>query len=183
MNLAQKQHNVKEFERRLCLKTATSTTSTQDEATHHRQNKTEFLEWSDVQLSPVLLLHCCGSGESLSSLTADPTLAPPPPIVEVNVDSQTLTYLAQYLRHHRGIAPAPILKPIRSCTMSAICPDAWDAVFIDQVLQRSGKLILYELTSVAHDLQVESLLSLCCAKIATLIKNRPYIELRRALHP
>lgn len=116
----------------------------------------------------------------LSSCASVP-LNPRPPLV-LQVSTITLKHLVQYLNYHKGVTPPPLLRPIRSCKMDLICPIKWDADFINQVMW-TGLTTLYQLTDLSWRLKIEPLLDLCCAKIASLIKNQRRNELRRILQP
>ena len=61
----------------------------------------------------------------------------------------------------------PIVKPIRSLEMSKIVDDVWD---VNYALKLSHKQ-LFDVISAANYLQVDSLLNLLCARVATLVKS------------
>ena len=88
-----------------------------------------------------------------------------------NIINKTVSWLQQ----HNGEQPPPIRYPIRSSRMSHVV-DKWNATFIDQ-LWIDGKRDLYDLTVVAFYLEIPWLFDLACAKIASLIKGKPYGEI------
>jgi len=91
-------------------------------------------------------------------------------------DRKSIQYSVDYLQHHKGMTPLPIAKPIRSNEMQNIVPQ-WDAEFIDGM----SKQELFNVTKTANSLKIESLLHLCCAKVATLIKGKSPDEIRQVL--
>lgn len=88
-----------------------------------------------------------------------------------------LALIVDYLRHHNGVEPAEIAKPIRSIRMDRICEDLWDATFMDNL----NKKVLFSLTKAANTLNIRSLLHLCCAKVATMIKGKSPTEIKEIL--
>jgi hypothetical protein len=56
----------------------------------------------------------------------------------------------------------------------------WDALFIDDV-DAKCRQSLYDLTLTANCLGVDSLLHLCCAKVACLIKGQPLEKIKEIL--
>lgn len=74
--------------------------------------------------------------------------------VQLNqVDAGTLNLVLQWMCHHKGIAPAPIPKPISSRVMRHMTPDIWDAQFIDSM----DKKLIFRLLNAANFLGIESL--------------------------
>merc|ERR1712048_671760 len=84
-----------------------------------------------------------------------------------------------YLAHHKGVEPEPIAKPIRSVKMERICADRWDANFMNSFNKKTLFQII--LAVKPEDLDIQSLLHLGCAKIATLIKGKSPEEIRDIL--
>src|SRR5665648_22719 len=143
--------------------------------TNEESKVVEAISEQALSLSTVL------QSEFDTSCSTNRSSAPSPPLV-LQVSLVTLKHLIQYLNQHRGVAPPPILRPIRSCKMDLICPVKFDAEFINQVMW-TGLPNLYQLTDLSWRLKIDCLLDLCCAKIATLIKNQPRNQLRRILQP
>lgn len=97
------------------------------------------------------------------------------------------------MKHHNGIEPPIVDKPLRSKIMKDVCKDAWDgtssivlllfwlffvhlfmitlsaATFIDSIGEDRQKL--YDLILAANYLDIKVLLHLGCAKVASLIKG------------
>lgn len=93
------------------------------------------------------------------------------------VDGKTLKAIVKYLKHHGGKKPADIAKPIRSITMEKIVEDAWDADFVNSV----DKKMLFQICLGANYMDISSLLHLCCAKVATMIKGKSPEEIKTIL--
>ena len=89
-----------------------------------------------------------------------------------DVDQQIGQFIADYLNHHNGKAPAPIAQPLTGTTSKEICEDAWDADFIDNVFSKGAKS-LRELSNSALKLDIRPLYLLCCAKWALLVRGLP----------
>jgi S-phase kinase-associated protein 1 len=92
--------------------------------------------------------------------------------INIPINGELLEKLVSYLEHHCGMPSPKILRPIRSPEMSKIC-NKWDAIYIDDIWAEK-KQDLFDLTLVATLLRIQSLVDLCCAKIATLIKGKPF---------
>lgn len=88
------------------------------------------------------------------------------------IQSSVLARVCSYLEHHQGKPAQVPAMPLRSRVMKDVCEDAWDAEFLDDVHNKSVN-DLYDLTIAADFLDIECLLHLCSAKIASLIKGRP----------
>jgi S-phase kinase-associated protein 1 len=91
----------------------------------------------------------------------------------------SLELIVQYVVHHKGVHPAAIEKPLRSSRMEDVCEDKWDAKFIDDIGEDRGKL--YDLILAANYMDIQSLLMLGLAKIASLIKGKPLEQYKEIL--
>ncbi len=99
-------------------------------------------------------------------------------IIEISqVPSSTLELTMEYLSHHKGVEPLPLPCPIRSIYMKEVCPDQWDAEWIDKF----KKGIVFEIILSANYLDIKPLLHLGSAKIATLIKQMDQTEINRVI--
>jgi S-phase kinase-associated protein 1 len=95
------------------------------------------------------------------------------------VDSKTLTLIIDYSNHHAGQEAPNVDKPLRSKNMKDVCKDPWDATFIDEV----GKDLqqLYNLILAANYMDIQGLLHLGCAKVASIIKGEPLERIKDLL--
>lgn len=97
-----------------------------------------------------------------------------------NVDKVTLEKVVEYCKHHAvpGNPQPKIDRPIRSTKMSEnVGADyRWDADFIDAVAADHEKL--FNLVLAANYLNIELLLDLGCAKIASMLKNKTPQQVR-----
>ena len=75
--------------------------------------------------------------------------------------------IKEYLSHFNGVAPPEIEKPITSNEMKNLT-DEWSANFVDKMSTEE----LVNLTVAANYMGINSLLDLCCAKVATLCKDK-----------
>lgn len=101
-------------------------------------------------------------------------------VVSLNYSEVTVKYIVEYLNHHNGHKLEDVAFPLRSSDLRLVCADTYDALLMERVVKR-GKTVLYELCAAAEDLQIESLWSLCCCKIAALIKGKPVSKLKQLL--
>jgi len=93
------------------------------------------------------------------------------------VSAPILKLIVEYLKHHKGKAPAEIAKPIRSVKMEKIVEDEWDAKFINKQPKRT----IFQIILGANYMDIKSLLHLGCAKIATMIKGKSPEEIKKIL--
>lgn len=98
------------------------------------------------------------------------------------VDLPTLTFVWEYMKHHAGVAPPCVEKPLKSKNMEEVVQDKWDADFIERVNQ-TGRKALYDIILAANYMDIASLLSLGCAKVASLIKSQPLEKIPAILEP
>lgn len=94
------------------------------------------------------------------------------------VDSAMLAFIVSYLDHHKGVEAKTITKPLLSIVMHEVCDDKWDAKFIDDI-DGDGKTRqqIYDLILAANYMDVRPLLTLCSAKVASLVKGKPLSEI------
>lgn len=105
---------------------------------------------------------------------ADATMVPLP-----GVDATILTMIVEYMKHHDGADAKMVEKPLRSKVMSEVCEDKWDAKFIDDIGVRRKHL--YDLILAANYMDMNILLHLGCAKVASLIKGQPLDKIKEIL--
>ncbi len=101
----------------------------------------------------------------------------------IEIDSNKVTHetmhrILAYLGYHKGSEPLPILKPIRSVKMERIVEHKWDAVFIDSL---KSKADIFEIITAANYLDIQCLLHLGAAKIASLIRGQSADQIRNIL--
>lgn len=97
-----------------------------------------------------------------------------------SVNSVVLEKVVEYMKHHKGKEEEKPEKPIKSKIMSEVCTDQWDATFIDAV-GLLGNQILYDVILAANYLDMQTLLHIGCAKVASLIKGQPLEKLKEIL--
>jgi S-phase kinase-associated protein 1 len=91
--------------------------------------------------------------------------------IPLEIKSDVLDEIVAYMKHHKGVDPLPIPKPLRSKIMSNVCEDKFDAEFIDRIGE--NRKLLYRLIQDSNYLNINSLIHLGCAKIASMIKGEP----------
>jgi hypothetical protein len=97
------------------------------------------------------------------------------------VDGATLELIINYLKEHKGVAPAEIDKPLRSKQMKDVCPYKWDAEYIDKIGDTRQQL--YNVVLGANYMECKPLLALGIAKTASLIKGQPLEKIKEILDP
>ena len=88
------------------------------------------------------------------------------------IDEKNGEKIKEYLIHFDGVAPSEIEKPITSNDMKSLT-DEWSANFVDKMPLED----LVNLTVAANYMGINSLLDLCCAKIASLCKDKSEDEI------
>ena len=83
------------------------------------------------------------------------------------LDEKNGELIKEYLTHYNGESPKEIEKPITSNEMKNLT-DEWSSTFIDKLSVED----LSNLTVAANYMGINSLLDLCCAKVATLCKDK-----------
>ena len=83
------------------------------------------------------------------------------------IDEKNAEKIKEYLTHFDGVPPAEIEKPLTSNEMKNLT-DEWSAGFVDKISLED----LINLTVAANYMGINSLLDLCCAKVASLCKDK-----------
>lgn len=100
----------------------------------------------------------------------DASIDDPIPLLEV--EDKILVKIIEYLEHFNGVPPPEIEKPLKSQILKEVT-DEWSANFIDAVTLE----LLVDLTVAANYMEIQSLLDLCCAKIASMCKDKSEEEI------
>lgn len=83
------------------------------------------------------------------------------------VDDKTLELVVEYLNHFDGACPPELEKPLKSAEMKDIT-DEWSAQFIEKISMEN----LVDLTVAANFMEIQPLLDLTCARIASMCKDK-----------
>ncbi len=83
------------------------------------------------------------------------------------VDEKMAEKIKEYLTHFNGVAPPEIEKPLTQSEMKNLT-DPWSADFINNLPMED----LVNLTVAANYMGINCLLDLCCAKIASMCKDK-----------
>ncbi len=100
----------------------------------------------------------------------DSSLEDPIPLLEV--EDKILIKIIEYLEHLKGVSPAEIEKPLKSNKMLEVT-DEWSANYIDNLSLET----LVDLTTASNYMEIQPLLDLCCAKIASMCKDKSEEEI------
>jgi hypothetical protein len=93
-----------------------------------------------------------------------------------------LQHIVQYFTLRKGEAAPLIEDPLEFAEMSKVTVEE-NAKFIDDLYTNKGVYFLYDITNAANYLGMTCLLNLCCAKIASIIKNQPIKDIPTILNP
>ena len=93
------------------------------------------------------------------------------------INSETMQHCLTYLKHHNGLKPEEIPFPFRSVYMPQLVNDPWDAEFVDMM----NKKAIFDIIDIAITLEIDGLLHLGCAKIATLVKQLDEKDINRMI--
>jgi len=96
----------------------------------------------------------------------------------VNVDEKTLRKIIEYVEHNHNKVRTIIEKPIKSVHMKDLT-DEWNANFIDSFEDNEH---IFNLINAADYLDINCLLDLSCAKVASIIKNKTPTEIRKTFN-
>lgn len=91
-----------------------------------------------------------------------------------NIQLPILKKIIEFCEHYKSSNPKEIKKPLVSSKLTENNVDEWDANFIE--LEKVDDII--DLVIAANFLDIESLVALGCAKIATFIKGKSVEEIR-----
>ena len=89
-----------------------------------------------------------------------------------NVNAQHLKKVVDYLVYHSETPAKEIPRPLPSTDLVALV-GSWDADFVDMQTQE-----LFEFILVVNYLDIQPLLNLCCAKVASLLKGKSPDEIK-----
>ncbi len=111
-----------------------------------------------------------------STLDADATATEIPlPMVE----NKILVKIVEYMKNWNGAEEKIIEKPLRHKEMSQVT-NQWDATFINEI-DASSRQDLYDIILAANYMDIQGLLHLGCAKVASLIKGQPLEKIKEIL--
>ena len=88
------------------------------------------------------------------------------------VSEKILKLIIKYLCHYNGASPVEIEKPLKSNNMKDVVDD-FSAGFINELELND----LIDLTVAANFMEIQSLLDLCTAKIASMCKDKSEEEI------
>eukprot|EP01057_Protomagalhaensia_wolfi_P006329 Protomagalhaensia_wolfi_Nauph_80__6328@NODE_986_length_1828_cov_265_116266_g744_i0_p2_GENE_NODE_986_length_1828_cov_265_116266_g744_i0NODE_986_length_1828_cov_265_116266_g744_i0_p2_ORF_typecomplete_len167_score48_58Skp1/PF01466_19/2_1e03Skp1/PF01466_19/1_1e24Skp1_POZ/PF03931_15/1_2e13DUF3342/PF11822_8/0_022BetaCasp/PF10996_8/0_1_NODE_986_length_1828_cov_265_116266_g744_i0109609 len=93
--------------------------------------------------------------------------------IPVSVDSPVLEKIIEYLNNYKNRSPEDIPKPLPASPLAELIPE-WDAKYIAM-----EQTMIFELILGANYLDIPGLLDLCCAKVASEIRNKSVDEIRK----
>jgi hypothetical protein len=102
-------------------------------------------------------------------------------IILPSIEGETLSNIVKFLKQHNGVEPPLPEKPVKTNNMKDITTE-WMASFIEEICKDDTEN-LYKLISAANYLFINSLLHICCCKVAALIKGLPLDEIKPTLLP
>ena len=94
-------------------------------------------------------------------------------IVLSSINNKTLEEIINFLKYYDTNPFKQIPKPLRSDDLSA-CVDEWYVKYLENMELE----LLFEVIKSANFLEIESLLDITCAKVATMLKGKSVEEIR-----
>ena len=94
--------------------------------------------------------------------------------ITVNVPSNALGKILDYMNYHVKNPVSKIQRPLKSIKFEDCVTDSWDVEFINSIVKDD----LVDLISYSNYMDIPSLLDLSCAKIASLLKGKSPDEIR-----
>ena len=88
------------------------------------------------------------------------------------MDDKTTAKVVEYLVHYDGEMPPEIEKPLKSANLKELT-DAWSAEFAESLPLED----LVDITVAANFMEIQPLLDLTCAKIASMCKDKSEEEI------
>ena len=89
------------------------------------------------------------------------------------VDEKIIDKIYEYLEHFNGKIPKEIEKPLQSNDMKDVTEDEWASNFVDKIPLED----LINLTTAASYMEINSLIDLCCAKLACMCQDKTEEEI------
>jgi S-phase kinase-associated protein 1 len=93
-------------------------------------------------------------------------------------NDEDVSKMIEFLIHHNGEAPEIPEQPLRSKKMSEVTTE-WCATFVDEI--GKNRDLLYKVIDLANYFDIQSLLHICCAKVASLIKGEKLENIKNIL--
>lgn len=88
-------------------------------------------------------------------------------VIPLEIEEKTLEKVIDYLKKWNGESASEIEKPLKSSILKEVT-DEWSSDFIDEM----DLEMLSNLTVAANFLEIVPLLDLCCAKLASMCKDK-----------
>jgi S-phase kinase-associated protein 1 len=88
-------------------------------------------------------------------------------VIPLEIEEKTLEKVIEYLKKWNGESATEIEKPLKSSILKEVT-DEWSSDFIDEM----DLEMLSNLTVAANFLEIVPLLDLCCAKLASMCKDK-----------
>ena len=99
--------------------------------------------------------------------------------IPIKFESVWFKHVIQFLEYHQDKeAPPEIAKPLRSKVMKEVTTE-WCAEYVDKLAKHRDTL--WEVMKIANYFDIPSLLHLCCAKTAGLIKGQKLEDIKSIL--
>lgn len=124
----------------------------------------------DGQVFPLPRAAAAGSELLRTMMEGDPDAVE---VTLIHIEAKVLKLVCDYLTYHADVPARVIDRPLQSMNLSDLV-DAFDTEFIQSISQE----MLFKLLLAANYLNVRSLIALCCAKIATMIKDKSPEQVR-----
>ena len=92
--------------------------------------------------------------------------------------------ILDYMNYHKGKPGQIPQSPAKSKLMKENCTDPWDAEFFDKLWDDlPNRMLFYNITLAANQLNISCLLHLCACKVGSAIQGTPHEKIRELLMP
>ena len=91
----------------------------------------------------------------------------------LNVNTECLKKIIAFMKHMSEETMTPIEKPLKSRNMAEVVQN-WYSTYVDV-----DQEILFDLIKAANYMDIKPLLDLTCAAVASMLKDKNPVEIRR----
>jgi hypothetical protein len=95
---------------------------------------------------------------------------------KVNIKNQSMGYIEKYINQHKGTDAPIIPHPIKGKDLRRNTEDHWNVDFIDNIMDKHSE-DYQDLILAANYMMIDGLISIMCAKIASMMRGVPLNEI------
>lgn len=99
-------------------------------------------------------------------------------IFPLNIPSNVLQQIVIFMNYHKGTDCFIPIKPIQSNNINQIIQDDWDVNYVNNLIDNK---LIKNVLQASNYLDMEGLLHICCAKVASMIRGIDYHNMTNIL--